>query len=61
MGNIGLTQQFITGISMIMIFISLKASPIDKYFIQYWFVFLIIGVLAFVFSPRLARKMNGVE
>jgi len=61
MGNIGLTQQFITGLAMIMIFISLKASPIDRYFIQYWLVFLIIGLLAFVFSPRLARKVNGAE
>ena len=61
MGNVGLTQQFITGVSMILIFISLKASPFDKYLTNYWIVGLIAGVLAFVFSPRLARKVNGAE
>ena len=61
MGNVGLTQQFITGVSMILIFISLKASPFDKYLTNYWMVGLILGILAFVFSPKLARKANGVE
>ena len=61
MGSIGLTQQFITGISMILIFISLKASPLDRYFTNYWLVGLIAGILMFVFSPKLARKVNGVE
>jgi len=61
MGSVGLTQQFITGISMILIFISLKASPFDRYLTSYWLIALILGVLAFVFSPKLAKKMNGVE
>lgn len=54
-----LIQQLITGLAMIIVFISLKASPFDRYITGYWLLFLIGGILLFIFSPTIAKKLNG--
>jgi len=55
----GQLQQFLTGIAMIIIFISLKASPLDKYFTPYYMWWLIGAVLLFIYSPSIASKIGG--
>jgi len=59
MNKTDLIQQFITGLSMIIIFISLNVSPIGTYLVKYWNIALIIGIVLFIFSSTIAHKISG--
>ncbi len=50
-------QQFFTSCGMILVFIAIKKSPLDS--LTNWWVWLITGILLFVFAPAIAKKIKG--